>query len=84
MTENLSDNESEADSANENPIIYDNLLMPKPEEAESNLTPKKCLNDEKHEYETIENLKTSVLNINAEIMALKNLSWMNYIILVKI
>ena len=73
MTEDLSDDKSEADFANENPIIFEHILTPKLKETESDLTPKKCLNDEKHECETIENLKNSVLNINAEIRALKNI-----------
>ena len=48
--------------------IFDHLLMPKLKETESDLIPKTCLNDPKHEYGTIENLKNSGLNVNAEIM----------------
>ena len=38
---------------------------------QSNLIPKKRSNKEIHGNETIENLKNSVINVNAEIMAFK-------------
>ena len=72
MSENSSGKESEADSINENPIIVDDLFTPKLRDTESDLTPKKRLNEEVQENETIENLQHSVLNMNAEIIALKN------------
>ena len=72
MSEDSSGKESEADSINENPIIVDHLFTPKLRDTESDLTPKKRLNEEIHENETIENLQNSVLNMNAEIIALKN------------
>ena len=54
-----------------NPVIYDHLFAPKLKDTESDLTPKKRLNEEIHENETIENLQNSVLNMNAETIALK-------------
>ena len=72
MSEDSSGKESEADSINENPIIVDHLFTPKLRDTESDLTPKKRLNEEVQENETIENLQHSVLNMNAEIIALKN------------
>ena len=71
MSEGSSDKESEADLINENPIIFDHLFTPKLQETENDLTPKKRLNEEIYENETIENLQNSVLNANAEIIALK-------------
>ena len=72
MFEDSSDKESEVDSINENHAIFDHLFTPKLKNTESNLTPKKHLNEEIHENEIIENLQNSVLNMHAEIMALKS------------
>ena len=72
MFEDSSDKESEVDSINENPIIFDHLFTLKLKDTESDLTPKKRLNEEIHENETIENLQNSVLNMHAEIIALKS------------
>ena len=71
MSENSSDKESEADSINENPIIFEHLFTPKLKDTESDLTPKRPLYEEIMENETIENLQKSVFNMNAEIIALK-------------
>lgn len=66
------DQESEADSINENPIIFDHLFTPKSKDTESNLTHKKLSNEKMHGNETIENLQSSVLNMNVEMMELKS------------
>ena len=66
------DQESEADSINENPIIFDHLFSPKLKDTESDLTTKKRSNKEIHENKTMENLQNSVLNMNAEMIALKS------------
>ena len=71
MVEDSSDKESEADSINETPIILDHLFTPKLKDTERDLTPKKRLNEEIHENETIENLQNSVLKMHAEITGLK-------------
>ena len=61
MFEGSSYKESEADSINENPMIFDYLFTPKLKDTESDLTSKKCLNEKIHENETIENLQNSML-----------------------
>ena len=71
MSKNSSDKESEVDLINENPLKLDHLFTTKLKDTESDLTLRKRSNEKIHENENIENLENSVLNINAEIMALK-------------
>ena len=70
--EDTSDKESDADSINETPIIFDHLFTPKSKDINKDLTPKESSNEKIHENETIETLKNSILNMNAELMALKS------------
>ena len=73
MFEDSSDKESEADSINKNPIIFDHLFTPKLKDTESDLTPKKRLNGEIHENETIEN-KLKLKNINKLVIGHSNIN----------
>ena len=70
--EDTPDKESEADSINETPIISDHLFTPKSKDINKDLIPKESSNEKIHENETIETLKNSILNMNAELMALKS------------
>ena len=70
--EDTSDKESEADSINETPIIFDHLFTPKSKDINKDLTPKESSNEKIHKNGTTETLKNSILNMNAELMALKS------------
>ena len=72
VSEDSFDRESEVDSINENSIIFGHLFAQKLKDTERDLTPKKRSNEEIHENEIIENLQNSILNLNAEIRALKS------------
>ena len=70
VSEDSFDKKSEAISGNS--ITFNHLFPPKLKDTESDLTAKKPSNEEIHENEIIENQQNFVLNLNAEIIALKS------------